>query len=421
MSDYFERVERQLVRNVQAGAPRRAGFVFRPARLVPLVSVAVAVAVALVFLGVRGSRMPISTAGSPVELVYQAEPTPQVPVVTGAAVARAVAVMRVRLAQLGSTSAASVRATANHEIAVRLPAGADQTRAEQQVGITAQIYFYDWEANVLLPDGRTVATKLLAQDQTAVSISQGSGAPGAGSMSLYDAVKLASRQPASGGSSRLGNEYYVFGEGGSPACAAAARFYGVADAVAGRHCLLSGPNDTPFGPAQGLPPGVRMSDGQLFVIKQGTVVLQAVPGSFSNLPKPAAPNTQFYVLRDKVALTGNEITNPHQSTDSAGDPDVDFGFTPHGGNAFHALTAAIARRGNEVSIGATQLQQHFAIALDGLLIAVPPIDSTVYPDGIPRDQGADITGGFTTRSAKALAAELRNGALPIKLKLISVK
>src|ERR1700683_283951 len=98
--------------------------------------------------------------------------------------------------------------------------------------------------NALLPNGSTVASELRARAQRALLISQGAGEPEKGGMSLYVAVKLASHLPAvaSARNSRIGSQYYLFGSGGSAACAAAARFYGVDPARAGEHCLLSGPD-----------------------------------------------------------------------------------------------------------------------------------------------------------------------------------
>ena len=74
-----------------------------------------------------------------------------------------------------------------------------------------QLRFYDWEANVLTRNGKSVASQLPTRNPTALSISQGgkggTGYPGAGSMSLYDAVKLAAKQPVrrlAGNLSRMG-------------------------------------------------------------------------------------------------------------------------------------------------------------------------------------------------------------------------
>jgi SecD/SecF fusion protein len=354
------------------------------------------------------------------ELIYKGQPTSQTPKVTPAALQRAVNIMDERVNQLGVTQPNI--STAQGNIDVQLPDVQDTARAEAEVGTTAQLYFYDWEANVLLPTGKPAASKLLVQDPTAVTISRGGGAPGAGSMTLYDAVKLAAKQPASKGSSQPQPQYYLFGKGGTPVCAAAAKFYGVIEAAANGHCLVSGPDDNQNDLKSGLPPGVTsLSQGQMLVIRPGTVVLQAVPANFSHPPKPAAPNTQFYVLHDDAALNGNEISNPQQSTDASGSPDVNFGFSGKGASAFTNVTAQIARRGSEVSVGSTQLQQHFAVALDNVLITVPQIDYTTYPAGIPSDQGAEITGGFTISSAQDLANELRDGALPIGLKLIATQ
>jgi preprotein translocase subunit SecD len=127
------------------------------------------------------------------------------------------------------------------------------------------------------------------------------------------------------------------------------------------------------------------------------------------------------VLKDNVALTGNQITHPRRSTDAGGNPDVSFGFTGGGAKAFTNLTSAVARRGSLVSGANLKLQQHFAVALDGVLITVPQIDFTTYPDGVPSKHGAEIAAGLTASEARDLANELRDGALPVGLKLISAK
>ena len=74
--------------------------------------------------------------------------------------------------------------------------------------------------------GRTfneMASQLQTQDPTATQISRGAGSAGGGAMSLYDAVKLAAKQPAqqSSDNARLGYQYYMFGAPGSPACTVA--------------------------------------------------------------------------------------------------------------------------------------------------------------------------------------------------------
>ena len=157
-------------------------------------------------------------------------------------------------------------------------------------------------------------------------------------------------------------------------------------------------------------------------VPQGWVVLQAANPSPTDQIKPTSPTAEFFVLKDQPALSGTQISNPTASTSGA-EPDVQFGFSHGGGQAFQDVTGTIAHRGQQVSIGTTHLFQHFAAALDGQLLSVPQIDFTKYPDGIVNTgsstAGAQITGSFTTQTAKDLATQLRLGTLPVKLNLIS--
>ena len=361
-----------------------------------------------------------------VELVYQGQPSAQTPTVTPDALQRAVDIMRSRVDQLG-VAEPEIQTTGNNLITVGLPNVSDTARAEREVGTTAQLNFFDWEKNVLTPNGKTVASQLQSQDPTALTISQGAGGnaapgdPGSGSTGLYQAVQLASKQPpsASKNNSRAKPQYYAFAAPGSAACAAAAKANGTTPA-AGQHCLLSGPDDNLNDLKAGLPPGVTASEAEILTVPRGTIVLQATPSNFAHPTPIGDPSAQFFVLKDNVALRGNDITNPQQSTDpNSSQPDVTFGFSGTGKKAFQDVTAQIANRGSLVSGLGQSLNQHFAVALDNQLITVPFIDYKQYPDGINGDNGADISGSFSISSAQDLANELRLGALPIKLKLIS--
>ena len=413
-------------------AHRRLGFARPAGGLVPVVGVLVVALVVAVFLGLNGSG-PSSTGPShgsvasshgSVELVYLAEPSVQAPVVTRGALGRTVRVIRERLRALG-IGGARVSVSGADEITAVLPNVRDTAQAEREVGTTAQLSFYDWEANALTPNGKTVASQLQSQDPTAIEISQGSGSgspgsPQAGSMGLYEAVQLASKQPyeASPDNSRIGPQYWLFGAPGSAACAAAAHAHGTT-AASGQHCLLSGPDDNLNDLKAGLPAGVSASGGQILTVPRGTLVLQAIPTSFAHPVPIGDPNAQFFVLKDDAALRSSDITNPQQAADpNSGTPDITFGFSSKGKSEFQKVTAQIARRGSLVSGLGQTLNQHFAVALDNQLITVPYIDYKQYPDGINGDNGADISGSFTITSAQDLANELRLGALPLNLKLI---
>jgi hypothetical protein len=329
---------------------------------------------------------------------------------------RTVGILRARLRSI--SPGASVSRTGDR-IVVRVPSA--QVFSALAMTAPGRLEFYDWEVNALTPERRTVASGLRTHDQSAVLISQGSetavaGAAGAGSMSLYDAVKLASTQPAqrSSKSARRGPDYYMFAAPGSAACATAAKDQN-SPAVVRIHCLLSGPDATKRDLISGLPAGVSPAQGQILTVPQGTTVLQATPSSLRNPPSAADPAAQFFVLEDRPALTNRDIVDPRESTDQTGSPDVTFSFTTRGQRVFRDVTAAIARRAGSLSAHGPALYQHFAVVVDNGLIDVPDIDYTAYPDGVSGANGADIVDGFTAQSGRELATVLRYGPLPVGL------
>src|SRR3954454_5728992 len=116
-----------------------------------------------------------------VELIYQGEPTPQVPKVTPQAISDAINTIRKRTNALG-VSESEVQQEGRDTIVVGLPGVKNAARAEAQVGTTAQLQFYDWEPNIIGPDGKQLgehAVNYAAADTP--------------SPSLLDAVKVASK------------------------------------------------------------------------------------------------------------------------------------------------------------------------------------------------------------------------------------
>ena len=385
-----------------------------------LVLVAGLIAASVVVIATQKTFLGLDLKGG-VQLVYKGKATAQSGV-TPTSLQRAVDTMNQRVNQLG-VSEPSIATQGTNQIVVQLPAVQNVQRAEKLVGTTARLEFYDWEANALTPTGQPVASLMPTQNPVAVAISQGTGNPSGGGLPLYQAATLAGKQPyeASKDNARDGPEYFAFGAPGSAACKAAAAHFHVTSVV-GQHCpLLSTPADNLGDLYSSLPPGVNHSQVQVIEVKRGTVVLQAVPaGGYSHELSWSDPTAQYFVLRDHVALFGKDITNPQQSTDSVGQPDVSFGFTSTGAAAFAQVTAAIAHRAAfSGGFGHQAENQHFAVALDTQLITVPYIDHKAYPDGITGGSGADISGGFTITTAQDLATQLRLGALPIQLVEIS--
>src|ERR1700761_9679390 len=157
-------------------------------------------AVSAVVIAVKPTLLGLDLKGG-VQLTYKALPTPQTPVVTQSALDQTISIMESRVNQFG-VSQASIQSQGSDEIVASLPDVHDITRAENEVGSTAQLEFYDWEANALLANGQTVARQLAPQNKKALLISQGQtggggpGLPDTGGMALYNAVKLASKQKA---------------------------------------------------------------------------------------------------------------------------------------------------------------------------------------------------------------------------------
>jgi len=420
-----ERVLQRVLADAGSAPPPRRS---RPLLgiLAPVLSLLVVVVVAAVILRTGGSSTSGERGTSRLSITLRAEPTPQTPRITKGAMSREIALMRRRLATLGHGF--TVQQAGATGIVVTGPASRDSERARvtRLVAVSAQLLFYDWEVNVLTPNGKTAAAQLAAQSRSAISVSQGgrygAGGLGAGGMSLYDAVKLASKQaplPLSETQSRKGPSYYLFGAPGSAACAAVAKIDGAAHQQSeGQHCLINGPDSSLTDLYSGLPAGVTKADGHMLRVPQGTVVLQAANPSASVQIQPGSPDAEFFVLRDHVALFGSEITNPLPSTDSTGQPDVQFGFNGKGQAAFERVTKAVSHRGANVSVAGAEFNQHFAVALDGQLLTVPQIDFHQYPDGIIGARGADITGGLNPQSARDLATELRYGALPLAVTVV---
>jgi SecD/SecF fusion protein len=395
-------------------------------------SVLVVVLVVAVTLGVHARSGPGSSGSSRgVRIVFSARPLDRRSPL-GPAIDRSIKILRARF----DAAFRGVRVSrAGNRIIVVAPdaTGADRARISAvALGSAGRLDFYDWEADALTPNGKSVASQLHAQAPAALIMSQGAsgaapGEPNAGGVPLYQAVELASKQPKrlSSHNARTGPQYYMFGAPGSAVCAAKATQDRTVP-TGGQHCLLAGPDNELYTTSHEqavrhlgsqLPPGVSPSDGQVLIVQQGTVVLHAtnpIPGQTVKFP-----DARFYVLMDNVALSGSDVTNPRASTDQAGNPDVRFDFNPAGKAAFQNVTDQIAHRGQDVSTIGQQLNQHFAVTLDNQLLTVPSIDYTVYPDGITGGNGADITAGLTPQSAHKLATMLRQGPLPVKLALRS--
>jgi SecD/SecF fusion protein len=368
-------------------------------------------AASLVVIATKPTRLGLDLKGG-VELVYQGKPTAQSKV-DSESLNRAIDIMRKRVDQLG-VAQPEIQRTGASEIDVSLPDVSNATRAEEEVGKTAQLFFYDWEPNVIGADGKPAPTERSAT---------GGANAGASQFGLleYAAVMRAVKRPAI-----LRKSDTTWSAGCTPEQVGGCIYGSWYLLDTKNEKVLRGPEETEqnlYADGYKPPAGATVKTVR---VNPGTVLVQARPVEGTNGKVTQASPNSWFVLEDKPVLTGADVKNPQQSFEEGGGgtgaPDVTFGFTSHGKTVFENVTKGIAHRGQEAQlpgVGKEAAQQHFAVVLDGQLVTAPSIDYTKYPEGIDATTGSEISGGFTITSAQNLADELQSGALPIKLELIS--
>ncbi len=437
-----------------------------------LVAVLLAVAALIIIPGSpisKPTRLGLDLKGG-VELVYQGRPTPQVPKVTPQAIDDAIKTIRKRTDALG-VSEPEIQRSGSDQISIGLPAVKNADRAEQQVGTTAQLQFYDWEPNLINQDGQ-------------YAMPPGGGEPVNVNpiISLYTAVQAGSKAkpkaeptdiPPGGPSEAVkrqfagnqqkieqyydrkndtgGDKYYLFGPGptrqilrpGQAATGgASAAATGGNDATAyyetcgelqqdregstakGVNTSKAGKPDKntacPQTMAQLTKQGAVPAGSQLVKVPRGIVVIKA-----EKQPSGTGNNALgYYVLEDDSELSGADIKDPKQEFDpQTQEPVVTFKFTDKGRAAFARATKREAERGAQIlkrpGLTTQDTFQRFAIALDNQVVSLATVSYTDNPEGIDGQNGAQITGIGSIQETQDLAQNLRIGALPIGLKLIS--
>jgi SecD/SecF fusion protein len=333
-----------------------------------------------------------------VSLVYEAQPT-KFSKVTSDSIQRTMDIMRQRIDNLG-VAEPEIQQSGSNQIDVSLPDVKNADQAQQQVGTTAQLAFYDWEKSVIGPNGKPNA------GDTAVTGGSTAGQPGSGaSMTQYEAVKEASK----------------FKPTNEPDDTHSGLFYGVDDKA---KAVLCGPASSEAAAREACSNASKRPTS-IVKVPEGYIIVQAESDA-TDKAAVAAASDSYFILKDDPALRGTDIKNPEQNTDSGaggtGQPNVTFDFTSSGQKKWQKTTREIAQRGSDQLLPGTDsraVANHFAIVLDNKLISVPLIDPRENPDGIDGSNGSAISGGFTIRSAQRLANLIKTGALPIKLELIS--
>jgi len=352
------------------------------------------VAASLFVISNKDTKLGLDLSGG-TELIYQGRPTPQNPEVQSDDIERSIEIIRDRTDSLG-VSEPEINQIGTDSVRIGLPNVENAERAITQVGDTAQLFFYDWEPNVIpnpnAPEGRGTESPFPR---------------------LYDAVTLASEQEPEcfeDQCTTTGPTFYLF-DGQSKE-------------------LIAGPEAAEVDLFVDQPNEAQPANSEILSVPQGTAVVRQEPQQ--NDPDTEEDESQdtenlgFYVIQDRPELSGDDIREPEAAQDpTTNQPNVSFQFSDDGQGAFEEVTKRIAERGlvnatpGISSADAAGISGHFAVVLDNEIVSRPIINFVDNPSGIDGRTGAQIEGAGTIQESQDLAEFLKIGALPIELKLIS--
>jgi SecD/SecF fusion protein len=356
-----------------------------------LVAIIVATLVGVALLAIPGSpahketRLGLDLQGG-LEVVLQAIP-PKGQEVTQQGLDNAVSIMRNRVDKLG-VSEPEIRKQGSDQIVVQLPGVKDAAQAAQLIGKTAQLEFYDLQADVT---GPSAGTQGFIRFPVATS-------------NLY--ALLAGQQ--SKAKTGTPTDYYLFGKNKK---------------------ILAGPSETRAGlfnaRIRKVPEG-----GKVFAVPHGTVVITCTPVKGNGCPGTDANGgvigtTYYYLFKYDPTnpneekripeMTGADLKSSGTQADfdpQTGQPVVRLAFTGRGNRIFQRITKTLYQRGKLWN----NTPQQFAIVLDREIKSWPQIDPTdpSLSNGI--SGGGQITNIGSYSEAKDLAIVLQTGALPYVFK-----
>jgi preprotein translocase subunit SecD len=237
-----------------------------------------------------------------------------------------ISIMRSRSDTLG-VSGVTITSYGGNEITVSLPDVQNTAQAAKVVGVTGQLFFYDWEESVIGPGGKVAGPN----DESATCDSSNEAAGSAScALTEYEAVIRAAKQPT---------RHFPIESSPAPS-------YYYVDDKTDRVYAPNGPEPTEALLAADIAHArIKLpSAAHIVEVHPGTVLVQA-----TSAPEVPVPNA-FYVLRDDVKLTGKEISNPQVVTDPTQGIAVSFGFKGNGASVFGKVTAVLAKRGQNNSV-----------------------------------------------------------------------
>ena len=399
----------------------------RRQHLFVLLFVLALVAISGVIIATKETKLGLELQGG-LQLVYEGQPTGTNTEVSGEDIEDSINIIEKRINSLG-VSEAEVARLGEKNITVGLPGVTDANRAAEQVGTTAQLYFFDWEPNLIGPE-RTIgghpgqqappgAVKKLEKEWKAAgrnpeSFENGSLIASGAFPNAYSAALLAAEQEPNEDCENCSSgktQYYLF-EKEAP------------------HKLLAGPEQSKEDLYESPTGETLPKDGIVIEVPPGTDPRLRTADGRKRQARRNRPAGLVRAERQPVSLRlGNHRT---EAGIRAGLGRTERLVQIHQRRARQLperSPAQIAQRGAASAIGPVSAEQaaalsgHFAVILDNEVQSRPIINFQENPDGIDGRQGAQISGGFNgehgLQTAQELATTLQIGALPIDLHLIS--
>jgi SecD/SecF fusion protein len=372
----------------------------------------------------KGATLGLDLQGG-TEVVLKAVP-PKGEEVTAEGMDTAQSVMRRRVDKLGVTEP-EIRKQGSDQMVIEL-AGVNPERAQEVIGKTAKLELFDLQGDLLPPtaDAQGNPTPQTSLYKTLLAV-QGQGAEKDSSeLYLFEPVKNKKGKttgyklavgPRTTREEILASGYVKnWKRENCPAQKKKGEKEQAACAVA------------KGGTSGEVPPGHKL----LFVPGKMALVTCGVGDRFC--PNVGPPNKTYYYLfrydprneeRPIPEMSGTDLnlkgTRQDISTSptSQGEPIVTMDFTDGGAKKFHSVTSGLADRGRlrwqqagSPSGQEDNFAQQFAIVLDREIKSAPTVSFRDNPDGIPGNNGAEITGIGSIKEAKDLALVLQTGALP---------
>lgn len=363
-------------------------------------------------------------------VVYRAEPTPDAPRVTRAAVEQTIEVMCERARALGARGS-RIRSVRRSRIVVRLGPGPGASQTAVALGIPARLAFYDWDANVIGNPDQPLAdlARAVRRAEAAEPSAEDADLPATGAeqstIDRYGGDQERIRRFYDRRNDATGATYYAQA-GGRVVAGPETSCAGLAVALAPTGRPPRG--DSAAGDLDAAACGRRLAGrglpagGSVHVVPRGMrVVAAARPGGGAAGDEgdplagaPPEPPAGWYVIEDDAGVLPDGVDEAEERKDEAtGATGVRVDFTDDGATAFRALTQSIAQRGAEEPSGG---DPRLAVAFDEQLVSLAAIDPTANPDGLDPDDGALIGNLGGAARARLVAKLIDAGALPLNVR-----